>query len=770
MTTRFHAMLRFTLVCANIAAGVFVPLHFLYPAAHAQASPQDKPVHVYTITKIVVKGNKAFSADEIITMSGHKVGEEFTRRAADEMKANLTSTGNFGYLDPDAGVHILAEVANDGATTLTIDVVENPAIKTVRITGTGPLKADEIAKLVHRTRVYNVSAFLRDMLAIEGRYKKAGYIAGVAAAAGPDEKTPSVLNIPVVVVRVAEINIFGNRRIATKDIQGQMKTKAGGYYNRSLLERDMAAIYHMTGLENVRYQERDLGSGKIGIDLTLTEKSSYIYLPRKAHTAVKFAAKSIPRLDTKNALVLPLINDPLHDSSPAILLSINGAEPRPFVVDTGLSYTLVIDRRAAEQWKIKPDRETPELGGKDAQGVTLKSVAIHIGKPVSATERDVALPIMQAAIADLTNNFSGGSQPNTAGIIGSGLLRHMYDAVQFDFVARTLTLFSRPAPPLRIPGAVTLPLIPDEACYGIIVPTGKGTVREMIVDTGNEAVLTLPEGMAEEFQPLPAPRSPLKIGQWNGEKEGVLCTLPALKLGGFTEPNIAAVILPGEDTAYLGMKILGRFRFTLDYYNQELTLERAADYQSRLRPRGDICFAVTLRDGKPRVFMIGPKSPAEQAGMAVDDVLLQVDGKPVKQWDNLEIMLHIMGNVGDRANLLLQHPNGKTYTVSYIRPAQFPRDDGKNEPSIGIIAIMKDDFRIFIAQIEPDSPASETGLQAGDEIIEANGEAINKEYVIAMQKRGPHKTGDRADLKIKRQGVEKPIEVHLLYRLPKKQP
>ena len=231
------------------------------------------------IAKITVVGNKAFNSVAIIGFSGHHEGEPFSNALLDEMRQNVFNTNYFGYLNgsgPDS-VRVSAEsAANSRDVNVVIEVDENPKITQVLATGTGPIPADEIKKMVHNTNVYNPAQFGRDAQDIGDRYAKAGYVATFSADSGPDPVNPSILNVSVIVVRLTEITLAPKKmKTKSKTIFREMKLKVGDYYNRETLKRDVARLYNLNLFEEVIPQERDLNSpGKIGLTLSLPERHS----------------------------------------------------------------------------------------------------------------------------------------------------------------------------------------------------------------------------------------------------------------------------------------------------------------------------------------------------------------------------------------------------------------------------------------------------------------------------------------------------------------
>ena len=246
------------------------------PSAPPALTPPINPF-APKIAEIVVVGNKSFNSLAIVGFSGHRVGEPFTPALLDEMQTNVFNTGYFGFnegFSKDA-VKVSAEtLKNDKEIKVVIEVDENPKITKVLVSGSGPVPAAEIDKMVRRTTVYNPAQFGRDVQDIEERYGKAGYLATISADSGPDPVNPSVLNVSLIVVRLTEIKLARNVKTKNKTVLREMRLKVGDYYNRETLKKDVGRLYNLNLFEEVIPQERDLGAGKIGLTLSLPERRS----------------------------------------------------------------------------------------------------------------------------------------------------------------------------------------------------------------------------------------------------------------------------------------------------------------------------------------------------------------------------------------------------------------------------------------------------------------------------------------------------------------
>ncbi|MDE2127809.1 MAG: BamA/TamA family outer membrane protein [Armatimonadetes bacterium] len=232
------------------------------------------------IGEIDVTGNKTLSSAFIIAASGHKVGDPCTDETLSEMQTNIYRTGFFGFhsADPADAVKVSSQENNppNGFCKVLIEVDENPTIKAVNITGSGPIKPEEVRSLLHidltHGAVYSEDQLGRDLQDIQDLYNKRGYLMAPAQDTGPDPKNPSILNVSLVVARVAEIKITGNHKTRSRVITREMHTKQGDYFNQFTLDRDHARLLNLDLFDDVIPAVRNLGPGRVGVALSVHEK------------------------------------------------------------------------------------------------------------------------------------------------------------------------------------------------------------------------------------------------------------------------------------------------------------------------------------------------------------------------------------------------------------------------------------------------------------------------------------------------------------------
>jgi outer membrane protein assembly factor BamA len=188
-----------------------------------------------TIGEIVVVGNKVMNSAVLIALSGHKVGDTCNPEVLSDMQRRLARLGFFGMHhpnDPAGGVRVQSEDLSNNKCKVTITLDENDPVTEITITGSGPIKPEEIRALIHTT-VFNAEDIEQDLQRIRDLYyRRFSYPVDFGKNVGMDPAKPGHLIIPIFVRRVADVSVMidGVRSDDLSLLRG-WKTKPGDYYN-----------------------------------------------------------------------------------------------------------------------------------------------------------------------------------------------------------------------------------------------------------------------------------------------------------------------------------------------------------------------------------------------------------------------------------------------------------------------------------------------------------------------------------------------------------
>jgi regulator of sigma E protease len=118
-------------------------------------------------------------------------------------------------------------------------------------------------------------------------------------------------------------------------------------------------------------------------------------------------------------------------------------------------------------------------------------------------------------------------------------------------------------------------------------------------------------------------------------------------------------------------------------------------------------------DQTPVIGHIEAGSPAEKAGLRVDDVILRIAGQKVKNWSDVEMAV---GSRPDRLIKIEIRRDGETMPVEMTTEAVTRYDMG--------YAGFQPKITTEIQMVLPGSPAEKAGLKAGDIILDIDGQRV----------------------------------------------
>lgn len=138
---------------------------------------------------------------------------------------------------------------------------------------------------------------------------------------------------------------------------------------------------------------------------------------------------------------------------------------------------------------------------------------------------------------------------------------------------------------------------------------------------------------------------------------------------------------------------------------------------------------------KPLVGYVVPQSPAYKLGIRAGDTILELNGKKLNTWKDLE-------------STSLENVLKKNWSLKVLRDGQTLELFGKVELSRATGFGAEPYIKPLIGKVLPKSPAEQVGLQEGDMILEVNGQKVNSWYDLVDGIR--ESKADVINLKLKR--------------------
>ena len=155
-------------------------------------------------------------------------------------------------------------------------------------------------------------------------------------------------------------------------------------------------------------------------------------------------------------------------------------------------------------------------------------------------------------------------------------------------------------------------------------------------------------------------------------------------------------------------------------------------------PVANFIFAIVILTGlflvfgdyvtSPQIGRLQPGAPAEKAGLQVGDVILSIDGNPIREFQ--DIVENV--SVGRDRTLQFRVQRGDQVIELPVTPGTIEKVDPFSsrkvrDTGIGIGPVSPGEVKSVVA----DSPAARAGLVAGDYIVEANGAAVESFDVVS---------------------------------------
>ena len=303
---------------------------------------------------------------------------------------------------------------------------------------------------------------------------------------------------------------------------------------------------------------------------------------------------------------------------------INGSSRFSFIVDTGAKYTQVNARLSKALGLEKNSKATLDVAGAILEGVEIHTPSFE--------------------------EFEGALGRHIDGIIGYDLFRRF--AVEIDYQNCTLTLYE--AQHYRYRGKERPIRIKVRDGFPLTVGTlglrdGKFISADLEIDTGSTGALELYGGFVEATHLLQNAGPTISNSAWNaaGLHEERVGRIRSVQVGAYTmhEPvvNFRATATPNFGppgcAGLIGAEILQRFKVILDYSHKSMILEPNEKFAMPFEwDMSGIYFDATGIDFSTyRVSGVLQQSPASEAGLREDDIVLAIDGVPAASLGSVKI-------------------------------------------------------------------------------------------------------------------------------------
>jgi hypothetical protein len=336
---------------------------------------------------------------------------------------------------------------------------------------------------------------------------------------------------------------------------------------------------------------------------------------------------------------------------------VNGKGPYTFIVDSG-GHTLLSSRIVSEAG-LKPIGQSVENGAGEGHSTTgfVHYDEIAIGRVRLRDQTGFATEIYDKSIEGIPVD----------GMVGFELIRRMVTTIDYGRHSISFT------DPKRFKSSKNLGVAVPFVFYDHL-PNVAGSIGDLPatfdIDTGSrsEIDITSPfvaaHGLRARFSKGASAVTGWGVG---GPTRDYVVRLPSLRLGTVEIHDIAAGLSEAQhgsisDPNYggnIGSALLKRFVVTFDYANRVMYLKRLTPTPADVGTFDRSGLWINAKDGGYEVTDVAKGSAGERAGMAIGDVIIAVDGKPVRD-----------EGLADARSMLRDKPVGTRVQLMFRRAAE----------------------------------------------------------------------------------------------------
>jgi len=179
----------------------------------------------------------------------------------------------------------------------------------------------------------------------------------------------------------------------------------------------------------------------------------------------------------------------------------------------------------------------------------------------------------------------------------------------------------------------------------------------VLLDTGSTGTISLSK---ERLEALERMGHAVAIAQRSKTIDGIGIVyrvdkryiIRKLTVAGTTFINVPVTI---DETEHLGMGLLRYFDVALDFSRSAFSVRLPAEQKNPIQvaPRASGMFSQALGFGRIRIAEIEERSPADEAGLMVNDIIHEIDGKPVSEYSYCD-RVHVFSQAGTTLKLAIQ--------------------------------------------------------------------------------------------------------------------
>lgn len=360
-------------------------------------------------------------------------------------------------------------------------------------------------------------------------------------------------------------------------------------------------------------------------------------------------------------------------------VSINGADPLNFLIDTGVKSNILFSKRIGDELGLVYSRKLNLIG---ADGKTVLTASVSINNHFDLEKIEGALQAILVLEDDFLELEKILGVP-IYGIIGYEFFK--FNPVKIDYGNRKISFYRPDALGWRPFGYRAVDLnIEDNKPYvqgEIRQLEGPVLKAKLLVDTGANHSLLLNRETSEDIV-LPPVTVETDLGMsLGGNLHGFMGRVGRLKLGNLnfrqvltSYPNKTEffhIILETGRVGSLGSELLSRMKLILDYPRERMLFKKGSYFTEPFKYDMSGISVRLVSVDEPRVYVsqVREGSPAQRVGVQKFDEITSINKVPIEFWKLSDINELFRSEVGREITLELLREEGnelKELTLTFV--------------------------------------------------------------------------------------------------------
>ena len=358
-----------------------------------------------------------------------------------------------------------------------------------------------------------------------------------------------------------------------------------------------------------------------------------------------------------------------------IEVQLNGKGPYNFLLDTGISSSLITDPRLGQELNLVAQGRFLVAGAgeeRPLEAFQVTGVRVELANGIQAPQASFLL------LSDDVLNLSGYVGMPIHGLLGSDVFRSFVveiNAEQQELTFRDPARYRAPRGrrwahlSLDMEGRKTYLTVPLQLSASLAMPV------KLVLDTGAGHALSL-ETTSDSRLRLPDVHLRTQLGRGlNGNINGYLGRVQALQLGRYRIPALLTSFPDSTDVALraetprngnIGFELLKRFTVVIDYYHNQLLLRPNSTFRDPFEH--DMCGFDVLAFGpgyrQYRLVRVEPESPAAHAGLLAGDEIVSINLLPAEFFNLNQLSRMLHSEDGRQLLFVVRRSDGELYTAT----------------------------------------------------------------------------------------------------------